>query len=355
MYHDVKQWLNSSLIVLLMTIAPIGLANDILRENHPDHHVVVRGDTLWGISETFLNDPWLWPEIWHVNEHIENPHLIYPGDIVKLIYLKGQPKLTLQRGPAHATRTFLPDGTVKLSPKVRASKLDTVIPAIPLDAVQSFLVEHRVVDPDLLKDAPYVVAGGDGHIVMGSQDKIYARGNIDESYSAYGIYRKGIRFVDPDTNEFLGIVAEEMALAKLVAVDDDIGTMTLLRARQDVRIGDLLLPTVERKVQSTFYPKSPKVEINAKIIHVFGGVRNVSQYNVIVINRGERDSLEVGDVLAIYKKGEKIRDRNTSELIQLPAERAGITIVFRTFEKVAFGLVLKAQKSLTVLDEVRNP
>ena len=302
-----------------------------------------------------MNDPWLWPEIWHVNEQIENPHLIYPGDVIKIIYVDGKPKLTVDRPPKDVERTFLSNGTVKLSPKVRSSELDTVIPAIPLDTIQSFLVEHRVVDPELLVNAPYVLAGGDMHIVMGSGDKLYARGKVDQNFTAYGVYREGVKFVDPDTQEFLGLAAEEMALAKLLDVENDISTMKLLRVRQDVRVGDLLLPTVERKVQSTFYPKSPDVDIRAKIIHVFGGVRNVSQYSVVVVNRGDRDQLQVGDVLAVHRKGEKVRDRNTSELIQLPSERAGIMIVFRTFEKVSFGLVLKAEKPLQVLDEVRNP
>ena len=130
-----------------------------------------------------MNDPWLWPEIWHVNEQIENPHLIYPGDVIKLIYVDGKPKLTVDRPPKDVERTFLSNGTVKLSPKVRSSELDTVIPAIPLDTIQSFLVEHRVVDPELLVNAPYVLAGGDMHIVMGSGDKLYARGKVDQNFT----------------------------------------------------------------------------------------------------------------------------------------------------------------------------
>ncbi len=324
------------------------------KDDHPQEYEVRSGDTLWGIAETFLRDPWLWPEIWHINTQIENPHLIYPGDIVQLIQVDGKKMLTIGR-TGRAKRTELPDGTIKLSPRARVSKLDSVIPAIPLEAVQSFLVDNRVVEREELDNAPYVLAGGEGHIIMGSGDKFYVRGQIDQAQTAFGLYRKGVPFVDPDTGEFLGMEAKQLGLAKYLDTEKDISTMRLLRSGQDVRIGDRLLPTLERKVNSIFYPKSPVADITGKIIHVFGGVRNVSQYNVVVINRGEREKLAVGDVLAIYRNGEQTRDRFTNELIQLPSERSGLMIIFRTFEKVSFGLVLKAQKTLKVFDAVRNP
>ena len=324
-----------------------------LKPNHPDHHVVTKGDTLWDISETFLQDPWMWPEIWHINTQIENPHLIYPGDIIKLIYIDKTPKLTLERGNKNVR--VLPDGTIKLSPKARITPIDSVIPAIPLDAVQSFLVDNRVVAKEEINDSPYIIAGGDKHIVMGVGDKIYARGAWDAGDQAYGVYRPGDAYRDPDTKEVLGYQAIDVGLANMVKVDGDIATLKLLRSSQDIRVGDRLLPTVERKVDSIFYPKAPAEEMEGKIIHVFGGVRNVSQYNVVVINRGDRDNLGVGDVLAIYRVGEKVRDRVTNELIQLPSERSGLLIVFRTFEKVSFGLVLKASRTMKVFDEVKNP
>lgn len=344
---------------LIMASGWASAAEPPFKEAHPESYVVKKGDTLWGISETFLQDPWKWPEIWHANEQIENPHLIYPGDVVRLVYIGGKPRLTLDRpgttGLEGNRVTKMSDGTVKLSPKPRVSKLDSVIPAIPLDAVQSFLVDNRVVTEEDLDTAPYVIAGGDQRIVMGAGDKFYVRGDVDSSQTAYGIYRKGVPFKDPDTGEMLGWEAIQLGLSKLTDTDDEISTLRLLNTTQDIRVGDRLLPTFERKVDSVFYPKSPKVDIEGKIIHVFSGVRNVSQYNVVVLNRGERDTLAVGDVLAIYRRGEQVRDRFTSELLQLPDERAGLLIVFRTFEKVSFGLVLKAQKTLKVFDVVKNP
>lgn len=360
MKHRLTRIFGSILLMGCMTFSAAGPSKEVLKQGHPEEYTVVKGDTLWGIASTFLEAPWLWPEIWQVNAQIKNPHLIYPGDVIRLIYVNGEPRLTMARqtdigADGGAERTELADGTVKLSPRVRADNLDSVIPAIPLDAVQSFLLNNRIVGQGVLEGAPYVIAGGETHISMGAGDKLYARGNFAEAHSAYGIYRKGEVFTDPDTKEFLGVVAEEMGLAKSLEQEKDINTLRLLRTKQEVRIGDRLLPTEQGKVDSIFYPKSPSVDIKGKIIHVFSGVRNVSQYNVVALNRGERDQLAIGDVLAIYRQGEQVRDGVTNQLVQLPSERAGILIVFKVFEKVSFALVLKAETTLRVLDEVKNP
>lgn len=346
-----------TLLLILCLLTGPALAEKPWNDEHPKEYIVKEGDTLWGIADLFLTDPWKWPEIWHINHQIENPHLIYPGDIIKMVYIGGKLKLTLDR-PGFSSNnhaSVLDDGTIKLSPKTRVSKLDSVIPAIPLDAVQSFLVNNRVVSKETLEEAAYVVAGGDKHILMGVGDKLYARGEFEEQHKAYGVFRKGAPYIDPETEEFLGYQAIDLGLAKRLGVEDEIGTLRLLSSKQDIRIGDRLLPTIERKLESTFYPKSPNVDISGKIIHVFGGVRNVSQFNVVVINRGDREELAVGDVLAVYRQGERVRDRYTKELLSLPNERAGLLIVFRTFEKVSYGLILKADRVLKVMDEVKNP
>jgi len=324
-----------------------------LAPDHPSQYEVKRGDTLWDISNTFLRDPWLWPEIWHINRQIKNPHLIYPSDIIKLVYVDGEPRLTLERS-RHNTRR-LSDGTIKLSPRIRASELDSVIPAIPLDAIQSFLTDSRVLAKEQLDNAPYVVAGNEKHVIMGVGDYFYARGDWSTQHQAYGVYREGSAYLDPDSKEVLGYDAKELGLGKLLKVTDDLAKTELVRANREIRIGDRLIPTEERKVQSVFYPKSPKKGVKGQIISVMSGVKNVAQYDVIVINRGMRESVEQGDVFAIYRKGESLRDKYTDELIQLPSERAGMMMIFRIFEKVSYGLVLKATSSMAVFDEVREP
>lgn len=322
-----------------------------LKPGHPDMYPVKQGDTLWDIANAFLKDPWLWPELWQVNPQIENPHLIYPGDLLKLVYIDGQPKLVV----AQRTLKYKAGDTVKLTPKVRVEPLDSVIPAIPLDHIQSFLVDNRVLSEEELDKAPYVLAGDEEHIVMGLDDFMYGRGDWSQPHQAYGIYRKGPAYIDPKTKEVLGFAALDLGMARFENAEGDVGRFKVQKSKEDIRPGDRLLPTEERKVDSVFYPKSPAGKVNGQIIHVFSGVRNVSQYDVVVLNLGDRDGISVGDVLAVYGKGETVRDRITKELVKLPDAKRGILMVFRTFEKVSYGLVLRAESPLKVLDVVKNP
>lgn len=324
-----------------------------LKPGHPDVYPVKQGDTLWDISNAFLSDPWLWPELWQVNPQIANPHLIYPGDLIKLVYIDGKPALTVERGPR--TITYKKGDTIKLTPQVRVEQLDSVIPAIPLEHIQSFLVNNRVLTEDEIEKSPYILAGDENHIVMGLGDYIYGRGDWSEAHQAYGVYRKGPAYIDPQTKEVLGIAALDLGMARFESVESDVARFKVTSSREDMRPGDRLLPTEERKVDSVFYPKSPDGDVSGQIIHVFSGVRNVSQYDVVVLNLGDRDGISIGDVLAVHTKGEVVRDRVTKELVKLPDERRGILMVFRTFEKVSYGLILRAEAPLQVMDVVKNP
>ncbi len=323
----------------LATIAADEPFNDV-----PDTYTVKKGDTLWDISDYFLSRPWLWPEIWYVNPQIRNPHLIYPGDIIKLVYIDGKPRLMLQRG----------DRVVKLSPQIRELPSDKPIDAIPLEAINNFLSRTRIVDEGVLEAAPYVVAGYEKRLLSGKDDDFYARGEFDET-PAYGIYRKGDPYIDPETGEMLGIRAQDIGSAKLKMINDDIATLMSSRAVEEIRIGDRLLPNEERRLESMFYPSAPDASVEGVIMAVEGGISQVGHLDVVAINRGERDGLEVGSVLAIYKRGETLTDRVAREKITLPDERAGLLMVFRTFEKMGFGLVLKAERPLAVNDIVKNP
>ena len=344
-------------IGLSLGVAGTASAEDIsqhLKPGHPDVYSVVKGDTLWDISGTFLSKPWLWPEIWQINPQIENPHLIYPGDQIALVYVDGQPRLQLRRGDAGRTVRLTPSDTVSLKPQIRATPLESAIPTIRLDAIQSFLVQNRVVAPSLLDAAPYVVEGEADRIVLGAGDRVYVRGGLDENES-YSIVRRGPLYVDPDTQEILGREATYIGLGQAVAQEGDVATMSVTSTREEVQVGDRILPTEERKVDANFFPSAPNGEIRGEIISVFGGVTQVGQYDVVVINRGERENLEVGHVLAIYKRGALARDRIANEVIRLPSERAGLMMIFRTFEKLSYGLVLNTDRPLAVEDEVRNP
>ncbi len=333
-----------ALMGFLLSAVIVIAAEAPFNEDVPDRYTVVKGDTLWDISERFLRDPWLWPEIWYVNPQISNPHLIYPGDIISLIYIGGRPRLTLERGR-----------DVKLTPEIREIPHAEAIPAIPLEAVNNFLTRTRVVQPGELEMAPHVVAGYDKRLLSGESDDFYVRGELDEGIEFFGIYRQGDPYVDPDTGEVLGIRAQDIGSAQLKAVEGDISTHASTRSVQEIRGGDRLLPHEERKLDTSFFPRAPKSEINGTIMAVEGGVSQVGHLDVVAVNRGERDGLEIGSVLAIYKAGEKVRDRVVGDNIVLPAERAGLLMVFRTYEKMSFGLVLNANRPLAVKDMVRNP
>ena len=357
-YQCLRKHLRTALIACLCTLV-VGTVsaedlNQYLKPGHPDIYTVVKGDTLWDISGTFLSRPWLWPEIWQINPQIENPHLIYPGDQIALVYVDGQPRLQLRRGDAARTYKLSPSDTVSLQPQVRATPLEAAIPTISLDAIQGFLVQNRVVAPEVLEAAPYVVQGESERLVLGAGDRVYVRGVLPDSES-FSLVRKGPLYVDPQTKEILGREATYIGLGTANAQDGDVATMAVTTTREEVQIGDRVLPTEERRVDSTFFPSAPDSEIDGEIISVFSGVTQVGQWDVVVINRGEREDVAVGNVMAIYKRGALAHDRIAKENIQLPSERAGLLMVFRTFEKLSYGLVLATERPLAVKDEVRNP
>lgn len=327
-----------------------------LAPGHPDSYVVKKGDTLWDISGKFLEKPWLWPEIWHNNPDIANPHLIYPGDTLRLVNIGGKTKLMVERGEAGNTMKMSPDCPAgKLCPAVRVESLEPPIPAIPLDVIDPFLTGTRIVASGALEDAPYVLMGSQQHVVTGAGDLINARGEFDTAVPIYGIFRKGKVYTDDETGELLGVQAIDIGSARVKNAEGDIAQLSVLRSTQHVAINDRLLPNEERRIQSIFYPASPQADIKGSIIDVEGGVSQIGKMNVVVIDRGEREGLEIGNILAIYQRGETVKDTNINEWVKLPDERAGLLMVFNVFEKTSFGLVLQVDRPLTVGSVVRNP
>ena len=335
--------------------APTALAavEDFLRADAPQSYTVVEGDTLWDISGRFLSQPWLWPEVWQVNQQIENPHLIFPGDRIDLVYVDGKPRLRLGRGATGNSYRLRP-GDDRLSPQIRSTPLESSIPAISLDAIEGFLVHNRVVNPVELDRAPYVVEGDGERLVLGAGDRLYARGVLPDSAS-YNFVRKGPLYIDPETREVLGQEATYIGLGRTVAQTDDIATLEVTESREEVQIEDRVLATEERRLASTFFPSAPETTVEGRIISVFSGVTQVGQYDVVVLNRGAREGLVVGNVLAIHRRGALTRDRVAKDVIRLPSERAGNLMVFRTFEKLSYGLVLNTTRPLSVGDEVGSP
>jgi LysM domain len=328
-----------------LVLLPVLAADpDMLREDHPDEYVVKQGDTLWDISGRFLQKPWLWPEIWHANQQIRNPHLIYPGDRLNLVYIDGQARLALTRG-----------GVVKLSPGIRSTAVENAIPAIPLEDINAFLSHSRFVEPGELEAAPYVIAGRGGRIVVGAGDTLHARGTFPANEHSFGVFRAGDIYTDPDTGERLGQAAIELGAAKLVDIKDDIGTLAVNASSEEIRGADRLLPAIEQKITATFFPSAPEANISGVILAVEGGVTQVGKLDIVVINRGLREGLKEGNVLAIHAAGATVHDPVTGKPVTLPDTEAGLLMVFRSYEKLSLGLVLSASEPLKVMDRVQNP
>lgn len=337
-----------------------------LNPDHPDTYTVKPGDTLWGIAEKFLQDPWSWPEVWHINEKVGNPHLIYPGDVLRLVWSNGRPTLvadsavtsTAGIGSAHTGVEVVDAQTVKLHPRIREMPVAASIPAIPLKNIEAFLNGSRVVSLAELKAAPYIVAGPERRIVMGRDDTVYARsrdGNWTHAYPEYGIYRAGSAYVDPVTGEVLGYEAKEIGSTRVLATDGGIATLKVLTSAEDMRIDDRLLYTDQRKVQSIFYPRPSPDGVVGQIIHIFGSIGFAARNDVVVINKGLRDKVDAGQVFAIMQKGEIVRDRTAGDTITLPATRTGLLIVFRAFDKVSYALITRSTRQIGKGDLVQQP
>lgn len=339
----------------LLSFTAVAIAEELaLAANHPDTYVVKKGDTLWAISGKFLQKPWLWPKLWHANPDIANPNLIYPGDTLNLTYVNGEPRLTVSRGPVKMSPADdCPPG--KLCPKVRVEALAPPIPAIPLDKISPFLTGSRIVAPGVLEAAPYVLKGTQKHVITGSGDTINARGEFDSKVPNYGIYRKGKTYTDDATDEVLGVEATDIGTGKIIKTEGDIAKLDILRSTREVLGEDRLLPSEERAIDAIFYPSAPEKDIQGKIIDVEDGVNQFGPMNVVLIDKGKRDGVEIGNVLAILSEGETMKDPVTGETVKLLNERAGLLMVFNVFDKTSFALVLEADRPLSLGALVKKP
>jgi len=323
------------------------LADEIaLRPDHPDRYVVVKGDTLWDISARFLETPWRWPEVWSFNPQIKNPHLIYPGDVVYIEYDdQGKPILRVDRGAP----------TLKMSPQVRAERVDTPIQTIPNDSIRQFLGQPRVLSESEISNSAYIVAARDNHLIAGKGDEIYVRGMVPAGDKEFVVLRIGRPYSNPGSTSILGYEAIHVADATLTKRGDPV-TMVISNSSRETLRGDRLLPKREKDLDTTFIPHPPDRQVNGQIIAVIDGVARVGQYQTIVINKGLEEGMEIGHVLAIYQSGGAVMDVSAgSEVVELPDIKAGIVLVTRVFENVSYALVMEAERDMRVLDFVRNP
>ena len=354
----------SIVIVFALTILSPAIAKQgdtiVLSPNHPDQYVVKKGDTLWDIAEAFLRDPWRWKDIWQGNQQIDNPNLIYPGDVIYLLIKDGQPVLSMRKSSADGASLSAngPEGAnVKVSPSIRQGDLSAPIPSIPMSVIRPFLSKPRVVNSDTLDDAPYVVSFQDGHLLGGNNSIVYVRNFQNALNDDFDIVRKGKPYRKRETGKILGYEALYVGKAQLKSTGNP-STFKLLSTERDARVGDQLIASGSEKGRFGIQPHVPNTDIRGSIIRVVDGVTQIGQHNIVVIDLGDKQGIEAGHVLSIYQSSDIIRDRVHSyagELVKLPEEKAGLVMIFRTFEHVSFGLVMDATRALHLNDSVRTP
>ncbi|MAZ39047.1 MAG: peptidoglycan-binding protein [Legionellales bacterium] len=320
-----------------------------IKNDAPMTYTVQPGDTLMGIAQMYLDNPMQWRQLLRANPQIKNPYQLYPGQVLNLTLVDGQEKLTISNG-----------GTIKLSPRIRSKAINNPVPIIPLSVIKPFLTGTRVVARDELKYAPYIVATADEHIAVGAGDRIYALGiSSHSSNQEFAIYRMGEAYKNPLSQQILGYEAEHVGDAKVVTAGQP-ATLLVTSANREVLAKDRLLPATSAHVNTDFILSKPLHHVTGNIVAVLNGVTQIGQYQTVVIDMGKQSNLKPGNVLAIYRQGQKIENpikplTGYQAEVQLPNEWAGDLMVFRVFENVSYGVVLHATRALHVNDIVTNP
>lgn len=369
------------LMTLALVISSLHISSLIadtltIRKDAPSEYVVKKGDTLWDISSLFLNDPWLWPKLWKFNPQIKNPHLIYPGDQLKLVYeADGSPKLVM------AKRSF------SLSPQKRiAYKKDEPIPMVPLNAIESFLSYELALDEDTLESLPYVL-GTDRTVKRALPgDLLYIKGDL-KSESKFAIYRKGKAYVDPDSEDILGYEAVLVAVADLINSGDPSegvpGKIRITTAKQEVRASDVVMPIRQGQDLPAFF-KMAKIdtELDGTIVATPSDLAGVSKYDVVIINKGQDSQVLAGNILTISRKSPTVVDQGLGPKYQedatryekfvgvvknlfrgdehkgiydMPYEEVGQVMIFKVYEKVSYGIITKNSSPIYVGDKINTP
>ena len=338
-----------SALILAVTAVCASAADPLqLVDNPPDRHIVVKGDTLWDISGKFLKQPWRWPEIWQMNrDQIKNPHLIYPGDVVLLDMSSGSPRLRLGKKVGA--------GTGKLQPTVYSKPVQQVVPSIPPSAIEPFISQPLVIEDSELNTGVKIVAMQEDRMLVGTGDSFYASGIPDASVGKWHVFRKGKPLKDPGTGKIIAYEAFFLGNARLVKP----GEPALLRvslAKEEIARGDRLIPAPEPEIIS-YVPHRPEQDVSARVLGIYGGLREGGANSVVALNVGKNDGMEIGHVVALYRKRVSldVDDSGRRTETPVPDERYGLAFVFRVFNGVSYALVVESSKAVIVGDTARNP
>ena len=362
-------------VLLLFGMAPVLAADELqLKADHPGRYVVRQGDTLWSLADRFLQNPWEWPRIWSNNPQVENPHLIYPGDLLlvtsagDLRVLPGKKAVpaeqteTVQAGQTETVRVGQTETvqagqtkTVRLQPKVYREKREQPIPAISPSVIQAFLTDSRIIQPGQLERSGYVVSGLDDEVILGRYSQFYARNLAEPNVSRYRLFQVGSRLQHPETQELLGVEAIHLGDARLLRADKEVAKLQMLNVTQEIRPGDRLVPAGEEPALPYYQPHAPATPVSGWILHAPKGLREVGTFDLVVLSAGAREGLEEGHVVkAVYHPGWQT-DPVDGTRYRLPDEKAGLMMVFKVFEKLSYALIMEAERAISVGDRFASP
>lgn len=333
-------------------VANLGVPLSALAPTAPDTYTVKSGDTLWDISSVFLTTPWRWPELWGMNRaQVSNPHLIYPGQMLRLVRSDGRARLEIAGGQ--------PGDVLRLSPKVRDLGSDRdAISSIPANLIEPFLAQPAVVAAGELEKYPRIIATQEGRVFLGRGDTAYARGVNDERIENYSVFRPARPLYDPDDLARKNPIAYEafhLGSAR-VAKAGEVTTLNVQSSTREIGVGDRLIPVVPRTVMA-YVPRSPDKPIEGRIVSIYSGLNQTGTQSIVTLNRGARHGIEIGHVLALLETGPTIRDRTSErrEFVKLPDEPIGEMFVFRVFEDISYALVMRVTKPVAVGDSFTQP
>jgi len=341
--------------------APEPVEPIVYEPEFPETYIVQEGDTLWDISTVFLRDPWYWPEIWFKNPQVENPHLIYPGDTLAIIYIGGERRVQiLSRGEDGSVLSQTSGGLkiVKVNPRIRTQGIDATIASIPIDALRHLLERPIVVDEETLRKSAYVLSSVDNHLINSINDKLYVRKlDTSDGNGRYHIYRPDRPLFDPITDELLGYQALYVGESKLLLRGDP-ASVRVTNSEREILRDDRVMPMDNTNFERDFLPRPPNNEVNGEIIALLDAISQTGIYQTIAINLGQRDGLESGNVLRIRRTGEIVLDKLEDDprfRVKLPDEQVGMAMVIRSFEKLSYALIMEADFPITLQDYVESP
>lgn len=354
----------------LLACSLISLADQLkINDNAPKTHIVVKGDTLWDISAIFLKQPWLWPKLWRLNPEISNPHLIYPGDIITLVFDdKGEPMLVLEQVKA----------SYKWSPKIRQkSKSDMAIRLLPLEVIAPFIKYDHLFSAEQLEKFPYVIGSDEGYKSSVNGFKVYVNKNLDLA-KTYAIYNKGEEVIDPETHDSLGFYVDLVATGQALRIGDqdenEPATLKVTTAKREIRSGDFVVPVHDGQMfPSVFTMKAADKSLRGAIIKASSDGREFGKLEVVMINRGSEHQVTVGDVMAIKRLSPGVVDTNTGPEYtieasrwnrlrtsdgsdyKMPEELLGELMVFKVYQQASMALILRTEKPARLQDVVTTP